>query len=670
MEQHQVTLNNKSFEKVGITKDCQEVICEYIWNGFEAGATEVEVSFKGAEFQEAMSILIKDNGDGINRENFNKTFGTLLFSQKNSSSIRIKSQANKGKGRFSYTCISSLARWFTVYRKDEKLWCYEITSNASNIKEFLLSETKEYNKNDLTGTTVELYLSEQNIVSEKLSYYKMRQKLLEEFSWFLFLNKGKNVKLKYFGNELNYDEYIDMELNYETYIEIEKEKFHIHLIIWKEKIDNSSKIYYLSETCEIHAAENTGFNKNTVNFHHNVFVSSKYINKQNTSHITEKDTDLLRRLDSNHKEIFKILKQEIVKIIKNTLKNFLIREADGQISKMADRGTLPKFNNDEYGQLRRKDFETVTRELYCFEPTIFHRLKLVQEKSLLAFMNLLLESEERENLLTIVEEIVNLSPEQRESFARILQKTKLQFIIETMEIVERRSNIIERLKQVVFEMSDFCNERDHIQKMIETHFWLFGEQYHLLTADKTLATSLVDFEKITEQELQSNEINMSKKESLQRADIFLYTQQIRENSSSEMLIVELKAPNVKLSLEVFNQIVRYANTIRKEPRFSGTNRVWKFYAVCVTVDEDVKVKYKNFKEYGKIGLADIIDNFEIYALSWDDIFQAFDARHSPLFDKLKRDFSQAISETINSENETPSRETVNRLSKEFIIDNI
>lgn len=107
-----------------------------------------------------------------------------------------------------------------------------------------------------------------------------------------------------------------------------------------------------------------------------------------------------------------------------------------------------------------------------------------------------------------------------------------------------------------------------------------------------------------------------------------------------MLIVELKAPHVKLSIDVFNQIVRYANTIRKEPRFTGSSRVWKFYAVCAEVDDDVKVKYKNFEQHGKKGLADIIGNFELYALSWDDIFQAFEARHSFLLSKLKLDYSQ------------------------------
>ena len=118
-----------------------------------------------------------------------------------------------------------------------------------------------------------------------------------------------------------------------------------------------------------------------------------------------------------------------------------------------------------------------------------------------------------------------------------------------------------------------------------------------------------EFEKITAQEPLNDVHAIPDKEALQRMDIFLYSQQVLNNNESEMLIVELKAPHVKLSIDVFNQIVRYANTIRKEPRFTGSSRLWKFYAVCAEVEDDVKVKYKNFEHHGKKGLVDIYRKF-------------------------------------------------------------
>ena len=188
----------------------------------------------------------------------------------------------------------------------------------------------------------------------------------------------------------------------------------------------------------------------------------------------------------------------------------------------------------------------------------------------------------------------------------------------------------------------------------------------MLTADKNMRASLSEFEKITAQRPTDNVHAISDKEALQRMDIFLYSQQVLDNSNSEMLIVELKAPHVKLSIDVFNQIVRYANTIRKEPRFTGSSRVWKFYAVCAEVEDDVKVKYKNFEHHGKKGLADIIGNFELYALSWDDVFQAFEARHNFLLSKLRLDYSQVSAELGVSGRAPTSKVDVTALTQKLL----
>ena len=74
----------------------------------------------------------------------------------------------------------------------------------------------------------------------------------------------------------------------------------------------------------------------------------------------------------------------------------------------------------------------VTKEIYRIQPRIFHNLKPIQEKSLLGFLNLLLSSEERENVLSIIDEIVQLSPKQREEFASVLKRTHLENIIATI----------------------------------------------------------------------------------------------------------------------------------------------------------------------------------------------------------------------------------------------
>lgn len=665
--QWQVALNNDSFDRAGITKDCKDAVCEYIWNSFEAGASRVSVSMTGSPLREAMSLVVADNGTGILFDNLDKTFGTFLSSLKNDATIRLKSQSNKGKGRFSYLSFSHSAEWHTIYRTGEKKMQYTISTNSADRSQFNTTEPVDVANTAETGTTVTFPLEDSNSV-DSLSFGAMKQKLLEEFAWYLFLNKDKNYILEYTGIPLDISEYIRTDLSRSCPFQIGGYDFSIDVVVWSSSVSNSSKIYYRTEKGEIAGTQNTSFNKNTVNFYHAVFVSSNYF-VPNMFIPTEDDggqTEIDACSQAEQRSVFRELNKQIRILVAEVLKSFLVQQADAELSKMERKGNFPIFADDEYGKLRKKDFETVTRELYCVEPRIFHKLNDTQEKSLLGFLNLLLSSEERENVLQIVEQVVNLTSEQRKSFASVLKRSQLQYIVEAISIIEKRTSVIEALKKIVFDYRKFANERDHIQKLIEQHFWLFGEQYHMLTADKNMRVSLSEFEKITAQEPSDNVHAISDKEALQRMDIFLYSQQVLDNNDSEMLIVELKAPYVKLSIDVFNQIVRYANTIRKEPRFTGSSRVWKFYAICTEIEDDVKVKYKNFEHYGKKGLADIIENFELYALSWDDVFQAFEARHSFLLSRLKLDYSQ-VSTELGIVGDTPtSKADVTALTQKLI----
>lgn len=643
--QWKVNLNNDSFDRAGITKDCKDAVCEYIWNSFEAGASKVTVSITGSPLREAMSLVVADNGTGIAFDNLDRTFGTFLASLKNNATMRMKSQSNKGKGRFSYLSFSHSAEWHTVYCSDNKLMQYTISTNSANRSQFDTTEPAEIVDATETGTTVTFLLADSNAV-DLLSFGAMKQKLLEEFAWYLFLNKDKGYVLEYTGIPLDISEYIRTDLSRNCPCKIGDHDFSIDVVVWNSSVSNSSKIYYRTEKGEIAAIQNTSFNKNTVNFYHAVFVSSEYFVPD--MFIPAEDDGGQTEIDAfsqaEQRSVFRELNKQIRILVADVLKAFLVQQADAELYKMEQKGNFPRFTDDEYGKLRKKDFETVTRELYCVEPRIFHKLNDTQEKSLLGFLNLLLSSEERENVLQIIEQVVSLTSEQRKSFANVLKRSQLQYIVEAISIIEKRVSVIEALKKIVFDYTEFANERDHVQKLIEQHFWLFGEQYHMLTADKNMRVSLSEFEKITAHETPDTVHAISDKEALQRMDIFLYSQQVLNNRDSEMLIVELKAPHVKLSIDVFNQIVRYANTIRREPRFTGSCRRWKFYAVCTEVEDDVKVKYKNFEHYGKKGLADVIENFELYALSWDDIFQAFEARHSFLLSKLKLDYSQVSTE--------------------------
>ena len=409
--------------------------------------------------------------------------------------------------------------------------------------------------------------------------------------------------------------------------------------------------------------DTTTFNRNTVDFNHSAFIKSPFFD--NYTNITFDDNPQIEigKTDEYY-AIIKNLKTTMQKIISEQLSAYMATKADSEIQKMMnERKTFPCFSDDDYSQLRKKDLIRVTKEIYCTEPKIFYKLSDLQEKSLLAFLNLLLSSEERENVLSIIEQVVDLSPEQRKTFAALLQKTKLEYILDTIHFIEGRYEVIEILKTLIYDLTKFTNERDHIQKIVEQHFWLFGEQYHLASADATMQKALLGYQNILYGAANPDDSLSPDEEENRRMDIFLCNSRKVENSFGnfleENIIVELKAPKVPLSIKVLRQIDDYRRYIMRQPQFTSIQRKWKFIAVCKEVDSEVKVKYKTFKDKGKPGLVDIIDNFEVYALCWDDIFKSFDLRNSFILDKLRFD-RDALSKTI-LESES-NRETVNMLT--------
>lgn len=75
-------LTNESINKLGISQDFNECICEYIWNGFDAGASKIEIIFNENALGGVDSIYINDNGKGIIYEELDQTFNRVLDSNK------------------------------------------------------------------------------------------------------------------------------------------------------------------------------------------------------------------------------------------------------------------------------------------------------------------------------------------------------------------------------------------------------------------------------------------------------------------------------------------------------------------------------------------------------------------------------------------------------------
>lgn len=635
---HKISANSKSVTNAGITSDYKQAIAEYIWNGFDAGASRVYIDYEANGLGALTSLSISDNGSGIKHDTIEFTFGAFLDSQKTKTFQRTSDvRGKKGKGRFSFSQFATKATWDTTYKDNEdKKKSFSITISIENLADFDVSEPTPTSDEQNTGTVVSFQnikdLSEQHLIDASFTEY-----LAQQFAWFLCLNQARNYAIFLNGVELDY-EYL-IATKEEIPIDINSTHFDITYIQWDKKIGDKFYFYLMNSNLEENCKILTSFNNNTINFYHSVYVKSSYFN----DFIFEKQpAPRLDNLKNQCDKTYKILVSKLKDILEERQKIFVKKNAANKlIAKFEQSGILPTFKNNRYDIERKKDLIETIKNIYYVQPKIFKGLKKEQEKTLVGFLNLLLDSDERERILTIIDGVVNLTEDERIQLSNVLKTTSMSKINRTINMMHNRLEVVECLKLLVYDLSTFTNERDHIQKIIENNYWLFGEQYHLVSHDESFDKVLYKYLYVLDgKNAEANEINNLEK--YRRPDIFMCRKSTLQDTShssliEENIIVELKRPSVEIGFIQYRQIEDYFRLIKNEPQFNSQLRNWKFIVVGKTIDKEVIERYKSFEHFNKRFLVNKVDNYEIYAMTWDDVFKSFELTHYYVLEKLDFD---------------------------------
>lgn len=119
-----------------------------------------------------------------------------------------------------------------------------------------------------------------------------------------------------------------------------------------------------------------------------------------------------------------------------------------------------------------------------------------------------------------------------------------------------------------------------------------------------------------------------------------------------------------LQKKVLRQIEDYMDFVKKQPQFNSQFCRWKFIAVCNEMDDDVKERRNvgENKTAGKKGLVVQLEQYELYALTWADVFESFELRHSFLLDKLNMDREMIENELQKEVKEFEGREAINTMT--------
>jgi hypothetical protein len=258
-----------------------------------------------------------------------------------------------------------------------------------------------------------------------------------------------------------------------------------------------------------------------------------------------------------------------------------------------------------------------------------------------------ISNSDNEDLLYILANITTLDNDHTKKFKELLENVALSEVIRFSNDIYKKEQSLDFLHQIIYgELSKYLLERKQLHKIIEKNLWLFGEEYTNapnLFSDTQLAKNLDSLhQKYFKFQENKEDINyyedIKDKKILDITDLFFYNERLMNNNQREIMIVELKAPRVKISQTELSQVERYMFDIERLDQFSNSLK-YKILLVSSgfsAMGESLVIQNDKLPYYRKSGKKDI----EIHVLKWSDIITGNRQRLSYLGNQLKtRDVS-------------------------------
>jgi hypothetical protein len=379
---------------------------EYIWNSFDAGATEVDINYKFALDNDGINeILIEDNGFGwdFKKEKSTKVF---LSSAKQYAIKEPKQSLPKGKyGRARYVFIW-IADHLEIFSSGQKL----ILNKDTEVKPEKSETTPD------RGTKVVICKPESNFSSIFFNENELFRKIALEFCWFLKQNDKYKIRIN--------KKLVDIKFNIKEESSFGKEIFekediefdsdlNVSIVIWKDKPSEWSKFFFLDNEGKEISVVLTGMNKKGDDFWHSVYIRSDYFKNSVFDNNSEDDQQLcLLKLPSDDDK--KQIKNKLMKLLKEKLekirREYLIENSESIISNLE----LPNLR--EMGIYDEKSFKDLLKAAYTISPSLFVRKSEEEQKFICATFAGLLSSQDNDIVTTVLEQLQTLKPEDKAAY--------------------------------------------------------------------------------------------------------------------------------------------------------------------------------------------------------------------------------------------------------------
>lgn len=242
----------------------------------------------------------------------------------------------------------------------------------------------------------------------------------------------------------------------------------------------------------------------------------------------------------------------------------------------------------------------------------------------------------------ILKNILKLNKKTIEQFNNLLDRTELEDIIEFSDRVALKMEELEFIEKLTYsEVSKHLKERKELHKFLEKMLWIFGEEFNdatRLLSDKGLENNLTTLRNdIMKYKASTKDDNINKtttKSIKSITDLFLYSEKIIDSNRREVLVVELKAPRVKISPKELTQAMRYAHEIEKSGQ-TPQHVNFKILLVSSDINEAGQYEIKGEENNPFFYFRSKSGRVEVWVMKWSDLLERQKRKLQYLSTKLK-----------------------------------
>lgn len=606
--------------------------CELINNSIQAGAKNIYIDIDYTDEEEVnpliiKKIIIKDDGYGVHNSQIKEKLLDIGTANK---------EGGKGIGRFASFQIGKTINIETIGFKEKTKefskavipLSFDMFGKNLNVSEVELDTIEEKLEGDKHKTYYKVSITD--LYDSNVTDSEPRKKIIDKFLEINFPEAiFERYSLKIFNKEVNFflngkfinpsDFIIGKPIKkIVSYTDKKGYEHKVHISAMNVKKVNKIKVFITTKNAGIQTIANSLEYDAT-------WLSPKiggwfiYISSDSLP------SDMYRNVDLDGMD-------ENVKHYKNFIKlklNDFFKERNKEFDNFTD-----SLKQDQYYPY--KENTSSLSKVILFDKLAYlveDKYNLLHEQNKLReiiypLIDRTISNGELDRILT---QILHLNNKMISKFDKLLEKTELEEIIEFSDKVANKIEELEFLEKLVYsEISKNVKERKELHKFLEKMLWVFGEEYNdstRLLSDKGLEKNLIELRNRTLQYKASKKddnINDIKEKNIKSiTDLFMYSEKILDIDKREILIVELKAPKVKISPKELAQVKKYAFEIEEAGVFPDK---LKYKILLVSSDISRQASFDIFSQSKNdsnpyLYFKNEQGNIEIWVIKWSDLLE-------------------------------------------------